>query len=162
MKIEPFRPEHAQAFDALNRAWLVGHNLLEPPDEEQLGDPWRHILAPGGQIFVAACEGVVLGTCAIVPLPDGTCELAKLAVSPEARGQGIGRHLVEACLACARQKGIPRVVLLSNSQLKSAIRLYEGLGFQHRPLPADSHYLTADVYMELDLTPPAGSSIPTP
>jgi len=156
MRIEPFRREHARAFDALNRAWLVGHNLLEPPDAEQLSDPWRHILTPGGQIFVAAREAVVLGTCAIVPLPDGTCELAKLAVSPEARGEGIGRRLVEACLAYAHEKGIRRVVLFSNSQLTSAIRLYEGLGFQHRPLPADSHYLTADVYMELDLAPPGG------
>jgi ribosomal protein S18 acetylase RimI-like enzyme len=44
-----------------------------------------------------------------------------------------------------------RVVLVSNSRLGPAIRLYEGMGFQHRPLPADVPYATADVYMELDL-----------
>lgn len=155
VRIEPFRREHAPAFDALNRAWLVGHALLEPPDEEQLSDPWRHILGPGGQIFVAVGPAEVLGTCAIVPLPDGTCELVKLTVSPTARGQGIGRRLVEACLDCAREKGFSRVVLLSNSALRAAVHLYQALGFQHHLVPADSHYLTADIYMELDLNRPA-------
>ena len=150
-RIEPFGREHAAAFDALNRAWLVNYGLLETPDEEQLRDPWTHILGPGGQIFVAVSGDTVLGTCGVIPLPDGTLELAKLAVSPEARGQGIGRRLIEACLEYARAKRVSRVVLLSNSQLGSAVRLYQALGFQHRPVPPDSHYVTADVYMELEL-----------
>jgi hypothetical protein len=33
VRIEPFRREHAAAFDGLNRDCLVKHNLLEPPDE---------------------------------------------------------------------------------------------------------------------------------
>lgn len=150
-RIEPFRREHAAAFDSLNRAWLVGHNLLEGPDEDQLTDPWTHILNPGGQIFVATEGPEVLGSCAVVPQPDGSLELAKLAVSPSARGQGLGRRLVQACLDFARQQGITRVVLLSNSQLKSAVKLYESMGFQHRPVPPDSHYVTADVYMEMEM-----------
>lgn len=149
--ITPFQREHAAAFDALNRAWLVDHHLLEGPDEEQLTDPWTHILDPGGQIFVALEGTEVVGTCAVVPLADGTLELAKLTVSPKTRGQGVGRSLVEACLDFARERGVPRVVLLSNSQLTSAVRLYQSLGFRHQPVPADSHYLTADVYMELEL-----------
>jgi ribosomal protein S18 acetylase RimI-like enzyme len=155
VRIEPFRREQAPAFDALNRAWLVGYDLLEPPDEEQLSDPWTHILGPGGQIFVAVRSAEVVGTCAIVPLQDGTCELVKLAVSPAARGLGIGRRLVKACLDYAREKGLSRVVLLSNSQLRPAIHLYQALGFRHRPVPADAHYRTADIYMELVLDEPA-------
>jgi hypothetical protein len=43
-------------------------------------------------------------------------------------------------------------VLLSNSGLGAALRLHEGLGFRRAPMPADTTDLTADVYMELDLT----------
>jgi GNAT superfamily N-acetyltransferase len=86
--------------------------------------------------------------------------LAKLAVVPAARGHGIGRRLVEACIEYARVRGVSRLTLESNSQLASAIRLYEELGFAHRPVPADVGYLSADVYMELDLAvgdrPPPG------
>jgi GNAT superfamily N-acetyltransferase len=152
--IRPFAREHAAAFDALNRAWLTEHGLLEPADEAQLVDPWTEILAPGGQIFVALAGTEVVGTCAVVP-HHGTMELAKLTVAPKAKGQGLGRRLVLACLDYARQLGVRRVVLLSSSRLSAALRLYQDLGFQPRPVPPDSAYLTADVYMELDLESPA-------
>ncbi len=150
--IRDYQSGDIAAFDALNRAWLVGHGLLEEPDEEQLRDPEGQILAPGGRIFVAELGGAVVGTCAVVPWSGRELELAKLAVSAEARGQGVGRRLVEACLDHARAAGAPRVVLLSNSQLTSALRLYRALGFVPAPVPEGSHYVTADVYMELNLT----------
>jgi putative acetyltransferase len=153
--IETFRPEHEQAFATLNRAWLVQHGLLEPPDENQLANPQGTILAPGGQIFVAVRDEDVLGTCAVIPHGAGVVELAKLTVAPAAQGQGLGRRLVEACLAFAREHDIRRVVLVSSSRLPAALRLYEAMGFRHRPLPADVAYATADVYMELDLSVPA-------
>jgi GNAT superfamily N-acetyltransferase len=149
-----FRAEHARAFDALNRAWLLEHGLLEPPDEVQLADPWGTIVAPGGQIFVALGDNEVVGTCAVIPEGPGVFELAKLVVAPAARGHGVGRHLVEACLTFVRQHQGHRVVLLSSTRLGSALRLYQALGFQHRPLPPDVKYATADVYMELDLAAP--------
>lgn len=150
VRIETFRPAHAQAFDTLNRAWLVENGLLEHGDEEHLGDPFGRIIAPGGQIFVAMQGDEVVGTCAIVSEGDDTFELAKLTVAAGARGHGIGRRLVEACMEFARQRHCARVVLVSNSRLVTAIRLYESLGFQHRPIPAHVKYVTADVYMEYE------------
>ena len=149
--ITTFRPEHGERFAALNREWLLAYDLLEALDEEQLADPHRHLIAPGGTIFVAEQNGVVVGTCAIVPRGDGTSELVKLAVDPDARGAGIGRRLVERCLAQARIDRTRRVTLISSTRLQAALRLYESCGFRHGPLPADSGYVTADVFMEIDL-----------
>ena len=150
--IDTFRSDDQPAFAALNRAWLVEHDLLEAPDEEQLSDPAGQILTPGGQIFVARRNGEVVGTCAVVPHDEEVHELLKLTVVPAAQGQGVGRRLVEACIAYARGRGAQRLVLLSNSALGAALRLYEGLGFRSAPMPADAVYETADVFMELDLT----------
>ena len=150
--IDTYRPEDQPAFAMLNRAWLTEYGLLEAPDERQLMDPIGEILAPGGQIFVARRSGALVGTCAVLPVGGGVSELFKLAVAPSAQGLGLGRRLVEACLEWARDEGARRLVLLSNSKLETALRLYEGLGFRRAPLPADSMYVTADVYMELDLT----------
>jgi predicted N-acetyltransferase YhbS len=149
--IEPFRPEQAAEFEALNRAWLSDQDLLEPADEPQLTDPVGEILEPGGHIVVAVRAGHVVGTCALAPHGPTTFELAKLAVAPDLQGQGIGRRLVEACLRLARESGRHRVVLLSNGRLVSALRLYERMGFERRPVPTDSPYATADIYMELEL-----------
>ena len=105
---------------------------------------------------MARRSGEVVGTCAVLPHDEGEMELAKLAVAPAAQGLGLGRRLVEACVAYARGQGTRRLVLLSNSQLGAALRLYEGLGFRRAPMPPGAAYVTADVYMELDLlTQPA-------
>lgn len=150
IEIDTFRPEHAKRFAELNRAWLEAYNLLEPPDEEQLADPEKYLIQRGGHIFVALHAGDVVGTCAVVPHGPGDLELVKLSVSPASQGQGLGRRMVERCITYARERGFRRMVLVSNSQLRAALRLYESMGFQYRPLPA-IEYVTADVYMELDL-----------
>lgn len=151
--IDSFRPEHASAFDALNRAWLTAYELLEPADELHLTDPEGRILATGGQIFVAVEHGVVVGTCAAVAHEPGTFEVAKLAVAADARGRGIGRRLVDACLGYARERGARRAILVSSTRLEAALRLYEQFGFRYAPVPATMPYATADVYMELELAP---------
>src|SRR6476469_5604966 len=114
IEIETFTAEHAAAFAALNRAWLVGHDLIEPHDEEQLDDPWKEILNPGGQIFVALEGHDVVGVCAAIPYGDAAFEVAKLAVAPSAQRRGVGRRLVERCVSFARERGARRMVLVSS------------------------------------------------
>ena len=151
LRIESFRPEHAAAYEALNRTWLVEHDLLEPADEPQLIRPFETIIDPGGAILVAINDNEVIGTCAIVPHGTSEFELVKLSVAPSARGQGIGRQLIDVCLELARQRGATRVDLLSSSRLGAALRLYERAGFRHAPIPPSNPYKTADVYMVVDL-----------
>jgi putative acetyltransferase len=150
-EIVPFRAEDGEAFYALNRAWLDEHGIYEPPDEEQLGDPDGSIIAPGGAVFIARRGGEVVGTAAIAPHGAGEMELAKVTVIESARGRGLGRRLVERCLEFARGAGARRVILMSNARLAPAVRLYEAVGFEHRPVPADVKYATADVYMVMEL-----------
>ncbi len=156
--IDTFHPDDQPAFEALNRAWLEEHGLIEDPDERQLRDPIGQIVAPGGQIFVARRRGEVIGTCAVMPHGQDVLELVKLTVAPDAQGHGLGRRLVETCLAFAGQRRARRLVLLSSSKLDTALHLYERLGFRRAPIPSDALYLTADVYMELDLPSPQPDS----
>lgn len=151
VRIVPYRDEYAADFDRLNREWLETYGLLEPLDEDYLRAPRQRIVEPGGQIFFAVTDREVLGVCAAIWHEPGVLEMAKLAVSPAAQGQGLGRKLVQTVLDYARAAGARRVVLVSSTKLVSALRLYESLGFQHRPLPADLGYATADVYMDLEL-----------
>ena len=152
LRIVPFRPELAGAFARLNLEWIERFFHVEEPDRVALSDCEASIVAPGGQIFFAIGEddGVV-GTCAIVRHDAGTYELAKMAVTPAAQGRGIGRRLGEAAIAFARGAGAVRVTLLTNARLAPALRLYESLGFQRRPLREPAEYTRADVFMELAL-----------
>lgn len=148
------RSDHRIAFRDLNLAWIRKHFVVEPRDRHELDDPEGHILAHGGQILMAEAEGSrgreVLGTCALLLEPDGTYELAKMAVHEAARGRGVGRALAEAAIAAARARGAPRIELLSNTALVPAIALYRAVGFVEVPMPA-TEYARANIKMTLDL-----------
>ena len=155
VQVVPFRDEHRDAFEALNRDWLERFGLLEDGDLPYLEDPRRTILDPGGAVLCALADGEVMGTVAVIPHGAGTFELAKLAVAASARRRGIGRRLVEAAIALARTAGATTLTLSSNHQLRDAIRLYESFGFAHVASPAGGvEYDTADVFMVLTLGAP--------
>jgi predicted N-acetyltransferase YhbS len=155
ISIVPYTAAHAAAFDRLNRLWLEGFALMEPADEADLADPEGAF--EGGAIFVAECSGNVVGVCGVRPCETESFEIAKLAVDPTLHRRGVGRRLVQRCLDAARTLGARRIVLVSNSQLTSAIALYEAFGFTHAPVPQhfQGTYETADVYMTLDIQQPA-------
>ena len=135
VRIDHFRAEHREAFAALNRAWLVEHGILEPVDELSLRIPRDRILARGGEIFVALQGVAVLGTAAIIPHGAGVMEPRQAcgrAARPTAGNRPAPRRFL---LADTHRQGAGRVMLVSSSRLKAALRLYEVLGFQHRPMP---------------------------
>jgi len=57
-------------------------------------------------------------------------QLRLLLVEPGARGLGIGRHLVSECTAFARQCGYRKIVLWTQSALRSARRIYQAEGYR--------------------------------
>jgi GNAT superfamily N-acetyltransferase len=83
-------------------------------------------------------------------MEDGSYELAKMAVSPEARGKNIGWLLGNAIIEKARSIGAHRLYLESNTILKPAISLYHKLGFKKITGPP-SPYERANIQMELIL-----------
>lgn len=145
-----FEPQHQPAFQALNEEWISRYFALEEPDHQMLNDPQTYILSGGGHILMAAHQGSIVGTCALIKEHDGAYELAKMAVSPAAQGLGIGWALGQSMLCKARQLGAHRVELVSNSQLTPALSLYKKLGFEPAAL-LPTPYQRGDVRMVLDL-----------
>lgn len=149
--IVPYRPDHAAAWRALNEHWLaVGGYALEPKDQLVLGDPEGAVLGKGGAIFIAERDGAAIGCCSIMPMPDGGFEVGKMAVAPDAQGQGLGRRLLDACEAHARAAAAPRLYLETNAAQTRAIALYRRFGFVDLPAQP-TPYARADVFMEKPL-----------
>lgn len=99
---------------------------------------------------MAFAEGRAVGCCALILVRPGVFELAKMAVSEELRGRGVGRKVLEAAVKEARGMGVTLLVLATNSKLENAVHLYESVGFRHLP-PEPSPYARADVFMEMAL-----------
>lgn len=153
LTVRDFRHDDADAFFALNEAWISKLFKLEPKDFETLREPEKYILSKGGRIYMA-CRGTErVGCCALLNMGDGVYEVAKMGVAEAERGKGAGRALLEYAKSDARRLGARRLYLETNHTLKNAIHLYESVGFRHlkpeeiKPSP----YARADVYMDLEL-----------
>ena len=149
VEVVRFRPDLAQCFESLNREWIEEYFEIEEADLVIFFDPFKEIVEPGGQIFFVIGESKAVGTCAVVRLNDQVFELAKMAVSSEARGRGYGDLLISSVINFAKEAGAERLILVSNTQLKPAIDLYQKHGFKSVPITDVEDYKRVDIQMEL-------------
>ena len=146
--IREFAPGDELAFRQLNEEWITRYFRIEAKDAEIINHPRENILAHGGRVFLAAIDGRPVGCCALIPTGSDEFEVAKMAVTADCQGLGIGRRLLGAVIEAARCGGARRLHLETNHILTPAIRLYESMGFRHVPA-SPSAYVRADVFMEL-------------
>ena len=152
MQIVSYHPLYAPNFKALNIEWLETYFYVESYDNEVLSNPDTYILSKGGHIFFAIIDEKVVGTVALMPMPEPHIyELTKMAVDTSIRGKGIGQKLMAHCIAFAKAEKTPKIVLYSNTLLENAIYIYKKWGFIEIPLEKDVHYDRANIKMELTL-----------
>jgi GNAT superfamily N-acetyltransferase len=96
-----------------------------------------------GEVLAAELDGGVVGTITFyrdardegmpVLFPDGTAGIRATAVDPVARGRGIGRAMVEACIDRATDAGATGVGLHTATFMVAAVTVYERCGFVRAP-----------------------------
>lgn len=129
ISIHTYADAWKEAFKLLNEEWLKKHFSIEPKDIQLLSDPKTQIIDRGGEIFFAEYEGAIVGTVALIPHGTGMLELGKMAVTERVQGFGIGKALMEHCIAYAHTNNVQTLFLYSNTKLDSAIHLYRKYGF---------------------------------
>jgi len=119
---------HQAALYAREYGWNIGYEALVAEIAAQFirnFDPARECC------WIAELDGEPVGSVFVVQDSAEVARLRLLAVDPKARGLGIGRRLVEECIAFARAKGYRRITLWTQSILKGARHIYEKAGFRH-------------------------------
>jgi ribosomal protein S18 acetylase RimI-like enzyme len=165
-RIRKVDPRDAEAFWALRLRALREHPnafAASPDEDEKVGlDEVRERLA--------AADGVVVGAFSIASLEgmagvlrerrikqSHRAHLWGVYVADEARGQGIGRRLLEAAIEGAREQlKVERLLLSVADEATSARQLYESVGFRayakdERALRVAGRYVD-EVLMVLDLS----------
>jgi putative acetyltransferase len=88
---------------------------------------------PAVSFFVARRDGEVVGCCALVEASDGTAEIKRMFVDPEARGLKVGKRLLSAIEAKAENLGIKAIRLETGIYQPEAIGLYKAAGYVECP-----------------------------
>jgi putative acetyltransferase len=148
IEIVSYQRKYQPDFKRLNLEWLDRYNLTEAYDLEILDNPNEKVIDGGGCIFLAMDGEQVVGTAGLAKEQEGIYELIKMAVDIAWRGRGISKILLDYCIEEAKKLKAEKIFLFSNSQLLTALKLYEKYGFRHVEV-TDSPMLTADVKMEL-------------
>lgn len=150
VQIVEYQPEHQPSFKRLNEEWINHWFKMEEADYKSLDHPQEYILDAGGHILIALYKAQPMGTCALLKMDEETYELAKMSVSAQARGKGIGLLLGQAIIGKAKYLGAKRLYLESNTILEPAVSLYRKLGFEEIE-GATSPYERCNIQMELIL-----------
>jgi len=130
---ETIRPATAADIDAIVAIERVAFS--DPPWSRSsfvrlLKDPYVQFLVAeaadplGGPPAAATVVGYVV-TYVVVDEAD----ISNLAVSPECRGRGVGRRLLEAAIAGVESVGVRTVYLEVRESNTVALRLYDSRGF---------------------------------
>ena len=123
VEVVTYRSDLAAAFKRLNEQWITEYFVLEEADAKVLAHPDSSIVAPGGNILfvIDKMTNDVLGTCALIRRDHELCELAKMAVSPSARGRGLGKLLGEEIISLAGRMHFKKMYLESNSVFRQGL-----------------------------------------
>ncbi|MBO9446257.1 GNAT family N-acetyltransferase [Ruegeria sp. R14_0] len=80
--------------------------------------------------WIAEQAGARLGSIFCVALDDDTAKLRLFLLLPEARGQGLGKRLLQTCMAFARGAGYREMALWTHESHRAACGLYKASGWQ--------------------------------
>lgn len=113
------------------------------------------LLDPGVTFFSLRDKDTLLGIGAIKKLDDTHMELKSIHTAEEARGNGVGRRVVEHLLGVARERGATRVSLETGSmeEFAASRALYSRLGFVSCEPFGDYSPSRNSTFMTLELKP---------
>jgi GNAT superfamily N-acetyltransferase len=104
-----------------------------PGSIHSVGASVEEMSPPEGAFVLVEAGGELVGCGGLKRLDEGTCEIKRMYLRPEARGGGLSRGLLDALEARALELGYLRARLDSGDRQPAAIRLYEGAGYERIP-----------------------------
>ncbi len=116
---QAMREEIARMYDGLE---------LDGDDMPRAGP--AELSPPGGAFLVGYRDGVPVCCGGVKRLPDGACEIKRMYVIEEARGQGVARALLEALEDRARTLGYTVARLDTGPRQLGARHIYESAGYR--------------------------------
>lgn len=105
---------------------------------------------PSGRLYLAYFHGEAAGCIGLKKIDKKNCEMKRLYVRPQFRGENIGKLLVQKIITDAKEIGYSYMLLDTLPFLENAIHMYRQFGFYNIDCYNNSPMSTS-IYMRLDL-----------
>jgi ribosomal protein S18 acetylase RimI-like enzyme len=131
-------------------AFSLGFDLCFQDFDREMATFPAQYSPPNGRLLLAQHDKKIVGCVGLRDSGNGSCEMKRLYVQPDFRGQSMGRALAEAIIKEARDIGYMRMRLDTLPSMKAAIGLYKALGFK-KTEPYRFNPVQGAICMELSL-----------
>lgn len=117
------------------RAEAAAMAIMEDAFDPRFGEAWNgrqlsgFTVLPGVSLAIGGIDAAFMGFTLTRTVSD-EAELMLLAVGSEWRGRGIGKAMLDDCLASARKSGIKKLHLEVRAN-NPAVKLYSNAGFEN-------------------------------
>jgi putative acetyltransferase len=149
VQILDYSPAFNADFKRLNDEWMTAYfgkstdNHLDRPET---------IVENGGYILFAQYKGQIVGTCAILKESNKVFEIADMSVTPEFRGQNIGKQMLSEAIERVRKANAREIYVVTSSKLTISLEMFKTYGFRETGFDAElSIYDATDIKMTLNL-----------
>lgn len=126
--------------ESSKRGWTTEADLLDGTRTNQTDI--ESLIAQEGSMILLCIEGTDIIGCAHLELVGAECQLGMLVVKPGLQSRGIGKQLMQAAEAAAREtRGVKKITMSVISVRNELIAFYERRGYQRtgrkKPFVAD-------------------------
>lgn len=147
-EVRDLMPEDRPALEAMYAGFEPKRGAQGLPPADRAGiRRWLDRILASGTHLVAVRDGRICGHVMLVPMEDGTLELANF-VHQTSRDRGIGTALNLAAVDRARADGASRVWLCVEPSNRAALKSYGRAGF--RVLPGTEWAAELEMAIDLD------------
>jgi len=144
LRIEVFRPRDQPTVKALILEGLAEHwghlDAHKNPDLEDIVGSYKD-----GHFLVGWVDGQLVGCGALLPHSGRAAQIVRMSVAKPFRRRSVGRQILQALIAEAKQRGHRQVVLETTSTWQEVIAFYLQAGF------LITHQRDGDTYFVLEL-----------
>ncbi len=152
-----FRP-FAASDQAVVRALILSglasrFGTLDESLNPDLIDLWASYVAPGDTFLVAELDGQIAGCGALIREHDSETigRIVRVSVDTGHQGKGVGWQISQHLIAIAQRRGFKEILVETNEDWQSAMRLYQSLGFQEYAREPNPEFGFVEVHMRLML-----------
>ncbi len=141
-----FRPSDQEAvqrliLDGLRERWGAA---FDDSLNSDLDDIAASYVDCGADVVVVDTDTGIVATGVLLSEWDQRARIVRMSVASTHRRQGFGRMVVEELISRARKRGVPEIVVLTDTPWTSAVELYLACGFSEVDRDdTDTHFAMA-------------------